>query len=179
MPFSGTSAHERRKAAYVANKAGPGINSSDSTVPNHSSGAAEDQQPLKSRSPTSIHTLVSATLKLSRKTKIPSTRKAYRGLGRMQLGPEWFSPDPRGSRSGVELGFMSTTLRRDVALEYSGVKIRGVGTILEFDVGSIDCGAQLGSLSQYPGLKCEYSTIKRTMISHAKINLNLMLMLPT
>jgi hypothetical protein len=150
MPFSGTSAHERKKVC-AANKAETSLKDSPAPYANHLSSADEDQQSLKNRCPTSIHTLVSATLKLSRKTKIPPERKAYRGLGRMQLGPEWFSPDTRGSRSGVELGFMSTTLSRNVALEYSVVKIGGVGTILEFDVGAIDCGAQLGSLSQYPG----------------------------
>ena len=101
---------------------------------------------------TSIHVLVSACLKLSRKTKIPLGRKVFRGLGWMKLGPEWFQDDERGARIGTELGFMSTTLSRQVALEYSGAK-RGVGTIFEFGIGSVDCGACLDSLSQYPGMK--------------------------
>jgi hypothetical protein len=156
------------------------------------------------RFPTSIHVLVSAILKLARRTRIPRNRKAYRGLGRMRLGGEWFRPDARGARSGVELGFMSTTLSRrapahappargsscaggpaqtpfkfisdvgapcsralmqgaardrwamdgrcrHVALEYSGVKRGEVGTVFEFDVGAVDCGARLDPLSQYPG----------------------------
>ena len=101
--------------------------------------------------PSSIHALVSAVLKLSRKTKIPPGRKTFRGLGRMKLGQEWFNKDARGASCGVELGFMSTTLSRKVALEYSGVKMGGIGTIFEFDVGAVDSGAQLDSLSQYPG----------------------------
>ena len=100
---------------------------------------------------TSIHTLVSACLKLKTKTKIPNEKKVFRGLGSMRLGSEWFTPDERGSRYGVELGFMSTTKERRVALEYSGVKRGKAGLIFEFDVGSVDCGAQLDNLSQYPG----------------------------
>jgi hypothetical protein len=99
---------------------------------------------------TSIHVLVSACLKLSRKTRVPPGRRVFRGLGRMVLGPEWFAGDARGVRSGVELGFLSTTVSQDVALEYSGAS-QGTGIILEFDVGAIDCGARLDSLSQYPG----------------------------
>ena len=109
------------------------------------------QKPPENLYATSIHTLVSAILKLSRATSIPRGRKAFRGLGRMKLGSEWFRPDERGARSGVELGFMSTTLSRHVAVEYSGVK-GGVGTVLEFQVGAIDCGARLDALSQYQGI---------------------------
>ena len=106
---------------------------------------------------TSIHTLVSACLKLKSNTKIPEERKVFRGLGSMKLGSEWFTPDSRGSRHGVELGFMSTTTERHVALEYSGVKRGKVGIVFEFDVGSVDCGAQLDKLSQYPGFSGQNS----------------------
>jgi hypothetical protein len=71
----------------------------------------------------------------------------------MKLGKEWFQSDERGSRCGVELGFMSTTANRDVALSYSGIATGIVGTVLEFDIGAVDCGARLDCLSQYPGLK--------------------------
>lgn len=101
---------------------------------------------------TSIHTLVSSNMKLARITKIPDGRKVFRGLGRMKLGPEWFQNDERGSRCAVELGFMSTTQNRHIALEYSGVNSGGAGAIFEFDVGSVDIGAKLDSISQYPGI---------------------------
>ena len=99
---------------------------------------------------TSIQVLSSATLKLSQLTKIPLGRKVYRGQGKMYLGEEWHKSNERGVRSGVELGFLSTTLDQHIALEYSGVK-RGTGTLLEIEVGAIDCGGQLDTLSQYPG----------------------------
>jgi NLR family CARD domain-containing protein 3 len=99
---------------------------------------------------TTILVLVSAVLKLSQNTKIPHGRRVYRGLGGMVLDDKWFVQDKRNTRGGVELGFLSTTLNRSTALEYSGVK-RGRGIVLEIDVGAIDCGAQLDCLSQYPG----------------------------
>ena len=121
--------------------------------------ALERQKPPENLYATSIHTLVSAVLKLSRATSIPRGRKAFRGLGRMKLGSEWFRPDERGARSGVELGFMSTTLSRHVAVEYSGVK-GGVGTVLEFQLGAVDCGARLDAVSQYQGVvSCIYMYI--------------------
>jgi hypothetical protein len=112
---------------------------------------------------TSIHVLVSACLKLSRATRIPAGRRVFRGLGSMVLGPEWFERDARGARSGVELGFMSTTLREGVALEYSGAG-RGTGIVVEFDVGAIDCGARLDSLSQYPGPNRCKSGVNRMLV---------------
>ena len=72
-------------------------------------------------------------------------------MGTIQLGREWFDKDSRGVITGVELGFMSSTLDPSVATEYSGVKGREAGTVMEFDVGAVDLGAQLGDLSQYPG----------------------------
>jgi hypothetical protein len=112
--------------------------------------------PLKdwkgNRYTTTIHTLISAVMKLSRTTRVPDGRKVSRGLGGMVLDAKWFRPDKRNTRGGVELGFLSTTMNRKTALEYSGVK-KGRGIVLDIDVGSIDNGAQLDFLSQYPGLK--------------------------
>jgi hypothetical protein len=124
MPFKGTSAGQRLQSAHEA---------------------------PKNRYTTSILVLVSSALKLSRHTKIPKGRTVFRGLGRTRLGPEWFNKDARGVSSGVELGFMSTTQNRAMAMEYSGIKGGELGTIFEFGVGAVDLGAQLDSLSQYPG----------------------------
>jgi hypothetical protein len=99
---------------------------------------------------TTIHTLVSAVLKLAKVTRIPEGRRVYRGLGGVVLGEKWFKPNQRGVRGGVELGFLSTTLNRDVALEYSGAR-SGRGIVMEIDVGAIDNGALLDFMSQYPG----------------------------
>ena len=104
--------------------------------------------------PTSILSLVSAVLKLARHTKIPPGRTTWRGLGAIQLDYQWFLKDERGVTTGVELGFMSTTLDPGVATEYSGVQRGKAGTVMEFEVGAVDLGAQLEDLSQYPGEWC-------------------------
>ena len=105
------------------------------------------------RRTTSILALVSAVLKLSRQTKLPQGRNVFRGLGSMKLDDDWFVKNDRGVITGVELGFMSTTLDRDVATEYSGVKRGEVGAVMEFGVGAVDLGAQLDEISQYQGVR--------------------------
>ena len=148
MPFEDSS--ELWPAAHRQSSGAISGNAQPVRVPGPLTALA-GQRPPNNLYATSIHTLVSAVLKLSRKTAIPRGRKAFRGLGKTKLGSEWFSPDERGARSGVELGFMSTTLSKHVALEYSGVMRGGVGTVLEFQVGAVDCGARLDALSQYQG----------------------------
>ena len=61
----------------------------------------------------------------------------------MVLDDKWFRPDVRGSCGGVEKGFLSTTLKNEIAMQYSGVAKKSGGIILEIDVGNIDCGALL------------------------------------
>ena len=78
----------------------------------------------------------------------------------MVLDDKWFVEDERGTKGGVELGFLSTTMRRDVAVEYSGIKHRR-GVVMDIDIGAIDSGAILDHLSQYPGFRlCEIEALK-------------------
>ena len=100
---------------------------------------------------TSIHVLVSAVLKLARSCRVPESRVLWRGLSGLVLDEQWFKNDWRGVRGGAELGFLSATVQRDIALEYSCAK-KHCGVLLKLDIGAIDNGARLDSLSQYPGL---------------------------
>ena len=104
----------------------------------------------ENRYATTIHTLASAVIRTSRITKVPPNRRVYRGLGGMALDEMWSSGDKRGVKGGVEYGFLSTTTNKDIAYEYSGVK-SGNGIVFEINVGAIDIGAELKSISQYPG----------------------------
>lgn len=99
---------------------------------------------------TTMHALVSAVTKLALSAKVPSQRKVYRGLGGLPLNSKFFQPDARNTRGGVEFSFLSTSLDYTVALQYSG-KDKNRGIVFEIEVGKIDCGAQLGSISQYHG----------------------------
>ena len=62
----------------------------------------------------------------------------------------WIAEKTNGFRGAVELGLMSTTTDREVAVQYSG-RDKKRGTIFEIEAGRIDIGADLKRLSQYPG----------------------------
>ena len=62
----------------------------------------------------------------------------------------WTTDRSNGFRGAVELGMMSTTTDRKVAIQYSG-RNKKRGTIFEIEAGRIDIGADLKILSQYPG----------------------------
>ena len=61
---------------------------------------------------------------------------------------------PRCRCSGVEYGFMSTTLDRSVAEKYSKGNSENPSLILEMEMGMVNRGAFLGWISQYPD-ECE------------------------
>ena len=70
----------------------------------------------------------------------------------MKLPEAFWKPQGAGRlQGGVELGLMSTTADRDIALQYSGAGDGKLATILEAESGRVDCGGRLGFLSQYPG----------------------------
>jgi hypothetical protein len=150
MPFSGTSASDRKDKSDSRGVSNVGdLSRQSSRLEQSSNKTSKDKYP--NRYPTSIFALISACNKMSRITEMPPGRRVYRGLGGMTLGNQWFENNSRGVRSGVELAFMSTTENMSVALQYSGIRRGEVGTVFEFDVGAIDCGARLNTLSQYPG----------------------------
>uniref|UniRef100_A0A7S0W5B3 NAD(P)(+)--arginine ADP-ribosyltransferase n=1 Tax=Hemiselmis tepida TaxID=464990 RepID=A0A7S0W5B3_9CRYP len=97
---------------------------------------------------TTIHCIVSGIIKLSKSMKLPEDRKVYRGLGGLELPEAFTKPDAFGVRGGCEFAMMSTTVDRQVALQYAG---QNVPTIFEIEVGGIDRGASVKFVSQYPG----------------------------
>ena len=99
---------------------------------------------------TSIHTCVSGMVKLSSVSRIPDTRKVYRGMAGMRLPKCFWSTNQWGARGGVELAFLSTTTRREVAMQYIP-QGKALPTVLEIEVGMIDKGASVSLLSQFPG----------------------------
>ena len=100
---------------------------------------------------TTIFCIISGIIKLSKRTEIPKNRRIYRGLGGMILPEQFWTTDrSNGFRGAVELGMMSTTTDRKVAIQYSG-RNKKRGTIFEIEAGRIDIGADLKILSQYPG----------------------------
>ena len=63
---------------------------------------------------TTIHVLVSATVKLARTIKLPSGLKLYRGIGK-ELPETFYKEDDFGRKGYMEWGFMSTTSNEQVA----------------------------------------------------------------
>lgn len=82
--------------------------------------------------------------------ELPKGRTVFRGLGGMMLPEAFHQPDEFGCRGGVEFAFLSTTTKREVAVQYSGTGA-GLPTIFEIAVGQVDRGASLKVLSQYAG----------------------------
>ena len=68
------------------------------------------------------------------------------------LPEEFWQANEHGVRGGIELGFMSTTLDRAVALGFaSNDQIEGTpSTVFEIQMGMIDRGAAVQWCSQFP-----------------------------
>ena len=99
---------------------------------------------------TSIHTCVSGMVKLSKVSRIPAARMVYRGFGGVRLPRCFWVENEVGARGGVEFAFMSTTSKREVAMQYiPGDK--AMPTIFEIQVGMIDKGGSVSWISQFPG----------------------------
>ena len=65
---------------------------------------------------TTLHVVNSAVVKMG---KVQKATKVYRGIKGGVLPAEFWTANDLGVRGGVERGFMSTTLDRDVALSYA------------------------------------------------------------
>ena len=94
-----------------------------------------------------IHALASAIKKLQAIADDAPATRLYRGLGGLSVR-EFLE-----SLGFADKAFLSTTKDRDVALEYSGVKQGGVGTVLCIETSATNNGAVIVFFSQYPGEK--------------------------
>ena len=94
-----------------------------------------------------IHALASAIKKLQAIADDAPATRLYRGLGGLSVS-EFLA-----SLGFADKAFLSTTKDRDVALEYSGVKQGGVGTVLCIETSATTNGAVIVFFSQYPGEK--------------------------
>ena len=65
---------------------------------------------------TTLHSINSCIVKMGKLTKCS---KVFRGMSGMALPDSFWTENPFGVRGGVENGFTSTTLSRDVAMGYA------------------------------------------------------------
>eukprot|EP00960_Hanusia_phi_P059475 764173-Hanusia_phi.AAC.1 len=101
---------------------------------------------------TTIHCIVSGVIKLSKLTKLPPSRLVYRGLSGLWMPERFVQEDKLGVSGGVEYGMLSTTEKREIAVQYATNKGTHP-TVFAISCGAIDRGADLGFLSQYPDEK--------------------------
>lgn len=95
---------------------------------------------------TTLHAINSAVVKLS---KLTVACKVYRGMSGGRLPPSLRTRNQYGVRGGVDLAFMSTTVNREVAVQYAGSS-GGAALALELRQGMVDRGADISWISQYP-----------------------------
>ena len=93
---------------------------------------------------TTIHVINSVIVKASKLTRVD---KVYRGVAGLLLPDDFWEPDEHGVCGGVDIAFMSTTLNRDVAMEYATAPGKS-SIIFEIEMGMVDRGAELGWISQ-------------------------------
>ena len=107
--------------------------------------------------PTTIYLIRSAQFKIAMITTPPPDLTLYRGTGNMALGPAFFGCDEQGCAGGVELGFMSATRVREVAMGYagacaeSGKATKDLPTLYVIRVDKMSIGANIADLSQFEG----------------------------
>ena len=111
-----------------------------------------------------IQTINGALIKLAR---ISTISKLYRGVSGFGLPQAFLAPDEHGVRGGVELGFLSATMEREVAVQYAAGD-RG-GLLLEIEQAMGDRGADISWLSQYPHEKevCFPPVLGLEVVTHA------------
>ena len=96
----------------------------------------------------SLHAINSCIVKTG---KLSQAAKVYRGISGGMLPAEFWTPNSHGVRGGIESAFMSTTLNRQVALEYASNGGAGrAGIVFEIQQGMVDRGADMAWISQYP-----------------------------
>ena len=85
------------------------------------------------------------------RAELAKAQKVYRGISNRALSQDLLEPNEYNVRGGVEFAFMSTTPKREVAMEYAGKGAdHQTSIVFEIKMGMIDRGADISWLSQYP-----------------------------
>ena len=100
---------------------------------------------------TTLVVLESAIKKLGAMTPMPEGGLVYRGIGGKGMPNQFKKADKYGVRGGTEPGVLSTTTKREVALEYSKSDDSLWSILMEMEVGGIGRPACISCVSQYKG----------------------------
>ena len=83
-------------------------------------------------------------------TKLTEAATVYRGVpAGGKLPDQFWAKNEHNVRGGIEAAFLSFSLEKQVAVAYSGNDPSNPGIIFEVEMGMIDRGAKLETLSQY------------------------------
>jgi hypothetical protein len=101
---------------------------------------------------TTIFVLQSAVVRISREMRLPPSLQLFRGLGgKAELPDSFYVKNVNGCSGYTEYGFLSTTSHWETAVEYSGLSASTpLPMIIRTSVSSVDRGACIKDLSQYP-----------------------------
>ena len=99
---------------------------------------------------TTLHAINSGIIKLSKQTPASTV---YRGVAGGVLPKQFWAQNEFGVMGGIELGFMSTTTERNVAVGYMRQSGKEAKMLFEIRMGMIDRGADVSLLSQFPSEK--------------------------
>ena len=95
---------------------------------------------------TTVHGINSAIIKLSLATQL-LPRDAWRGSNKMKLPLAFAAPDHLGRQGIVEMGFLSLTILKEMALDYAAGD--ALSTVLKIMRGDMSSGACIAPLSFY------------------------------
>ena len=115
-------------------------------------GLVREEDMSANKYETTIFVIISGIVKLSKHSRVPDSRRVYRGLGGMIL-PEEFRTGKDGFQGGVEYSFMSTTADKHVAFKYSFNEKAGVqsrGTVFEIEAGESFCAFRSSNTRSFP-----------------------------
>ena len=115
----------------------------------------EEALPFLNKYTTTLHGINSAIIKLGKLTK---ATKVYRGIAGKALPDDFWKPNEHDVRGGVEPAFMSTTLNKEVAMDYAAGDGSAMGVVIETQQGMVNRGADISWLSQYPHEKAPCCT---------------------
>ena len=79
--------------------------------------------------------------------------RVYRGTKGGILPPQFWKPNEMNVRGGIELGFMSTTTQRDVAIKFASGDEDKPSLVFEIQMGMVDRGAPV---QVYCGISCSH-----------------------
>jgi hypothetical protein len=116
---------------------------------------------------TTIHAINSMIIKAS---KLTAVARVYRGVSGGVLPETFRTPNEQGVRGGVERAFVSTSRSREEAKRFATATGQAA-MIFEIQMGMIDRGCDVASISQYPREEeCLFAPLTAFALLHTRVD---------